>query len=68
MGELFPDLTVRNRLSIACHDWATQANPAQQAQACDIFGHCTSVSLTVNTSAVQASAQAVGDVANPVIV
>ena len=66
--ELFPDLTVRNRLHLACHDWAPQPNPLQQAQACDLYGNCTNVSLTVNTSAAELSAQEVGEDAKPVIV
>ena len=66
--DLFPDLTVRDRLSIGCHDWATEANPAQEGQACDTFGHCTTVSLAVDTSAVRLSALQAGQVADPVIV
>ncbi len=66
--KLFPDLTVRNRLHLACHDWAPDPNPLQQAQACDLYGNCTNVSLTVNTSAAELGAQAVGEDAKPVIV
>ena len=66
--ELFPDMTMRNRLSSACHDWTPQSNPQQQGQACDIYGNCTLVSTTVDTSAVQQlSAQQAGT-AKPMIV
>jgi len=65
---LFPDLTVRHRAGATCHNWAMQANPTEQAQACDTHGHCTTVSLTVDTSAVQVRALQAGDTAAPVIV
>ncbi len=66
--DLFPDLTVHNSLALACHDWAEQPNPTEQAQACDTYGHCTSVSLTIDTSAVQLSAQAANQTSEPTIV
>ncbi|MCP4164656.1 MAG: LamG domain-containing protein [Chloroflexi bacterium] len=66
--ELFPDLTMRDSLALACHDWAEQANPTEQAQACDVYGHCTNVELTIDTSAVQLSAQAANQTAEPTII
>ncbi|MCO6453542.1 MAG: hypothetical protein J5I90_22360 [Caldilineales bacterium] len=66
--DLFPDLTVRDSATAACHNWATAANPTETATACDTYGHCTTVNLTVDTSAVLLSAQAANQTSNPTIV
>jgi hypothetical protein len=66
VNTIFPDMTVRNVMTLSCHDWATQADPTTQATACDFFGHCATVSHTVQTSTVVQAASALDG--KPVIV
>ena len=64
--EIFPDATLRNRLTYKCHDWASVANPVTQASACDHFGNCSTNSQTTSTAAVGAAA--LSAVADPLII
>ncbi len=63
--DFFPDITLRNQLSMECHIWASEANPSIEATACDTFGQCTTVSQVVSTAAV---ARSVDNTAPPVLI
>jgi hypothetical protein len=56
MNGLFPDLTLRNRLSTSCTVWESSATPATTVKACDLYGNCTTTTPEVTATAVNASA------------
>ncbi|MCX6047700.1 MAG: LamG domain-containing protein [Chloroflexi bacterium] len=52
---LFPDLTLRNRLSASCTVWENSLTPATTVNACDTLGSCTTATPTKATVAAEAS-------------
>ena len=56
MNGLFPDLTLRNRLSTSCTVWESSAAPATTVKACDLYGNCTTTTPEVTVAAANASA------------
>jgi hypothetical protein len=53
---LFPDLTLRNRLSTSCNQWESSTTPATTVSACDQFGACSTATPAQATDAQAASA------------
>ena len=63
--DLFPDLTLRNRLRYECHDWVEGVNPTVEVTACDLYDNCTTLSQNADTSSMLFAQQAT--TAEPVV-
>ena len=62
---LFPDLTLRNRLTYECHQWVKGVNPVVEVTACDTYDNCATVTNNADTSSMLFAQQAT--TADPIV-